>query len=71
MDIKQVASWFLALTFIACMKKEVEVGDPNLELKSGKLYYKEKLFTGTLTQRIPLTDSEIKISYKKGLITSE
>lgn len=62
----------VALTFTACMKKEVEVGDPNLELKSGKLYYKEKLFTGTLTQRIPLTDKEIiRIAYKKGLITSK
>ena len=61
-----------ALAFTACMKKEIEMGDPNLELRGGKLYYKEKLFTGTLTQKIPLTDKEvIKISYKKGLITSK
>ena len=61
-----------ALVFTACMKKEVEMGDPNLELRGGKLYYREKLFTGTLIQRIPLTDKEfISVPYKDGLITSK
>jgi len=51
---------------------EIEISDPNLVLKGGKFYYKEKLFTGTLIQKIPLTDQEIiRISYKKGLITSK
>jgi len=47
------------------------MGDPNLDLKGGKLYYKEKLFTGELTTKISLTDKEVKISYKNGLITSK
>ncbi|WP_319370853.1 hypothetical protein [uncultured Ilyobacter sp.] len=58
------------LLFTACTNKEVEMGDPNLELKGGKLYYKEKLFTGTLTKKIPLTDKKIiEVPYKDGLIT--
>jgi len=69
--MKKILILCTALIFTACMKKEVEVGNPNLELRGGKLYYKEKLFTGTLTQNIPLTDKKMKISYKKGLITSE
>ncbi len=69
--MKKILILCIALIFTACMKKEVEIGNPNLELKGGKLYYKEKLFTGTLTQMIPLTDKQIKISYEKGLITSK
>ncbi|MFK4785074.1 hypothetical protein [Fusobacterium sp. MFO224] len=61
----------VALTFTACMSKEVKVGDPNLHLKGTKLYYKEKLFTGTLVQKVPLTEDKfIKIQYKDGVITS-
>ena len=69
--MKKILILCTALVFTACMKKEVEVGDPNLELKEGKLYYRERLFTGELVQRIPLTDKEIKVQYKKGLITSK
>lgn len=69
--MKKLLILCIALSFTACMKKEVEMGDPNLDLKGGKLYYKEKLFTGELTTKIPLTDKEVKISYKDGLITSK
>ncbi len=69
--MKKILILCIAFLFIACMKKEVEMGDLNLKLKGGKLYYKEKLFTGNLTQRIPLTDKEIKVPYEKGLITSK
>lgn len=68
--MKKILILCIALIFTACMKKEVKVGDPNLKMTGGKLYYKEKLFTGSLTQKIPLTDKEIKISYEKGLITT-
>ena len=69
--MKKILILCTALIFTACMKKEVEIGDPNLKMTGGKLYYKENLFTGSLTQRIPLTDKEIKIPYEKGLITSK
>ncbi|ADO82555.1 hypothetical protein [Ilyobacter polytropus] len=70
--MKKLLIMLSILLFTACMNKQVEMGDPNLELKNGKLYYKEKLFTGTLTQKIPLTDKNIvEIPYKKGLITTE
>ncbi|WP_372713488.1 hypothetical protein [Ilyobacter sp.] len=70
--MKKLLILFTVLIFAACTNKEVEMGDPNLELKGGKLYYKEKLFTGTLTQKIPLTDKNlVEIPYKKGLITTE
>jgi len=69
--MKKLLILCIALLFVACMKKEVEVGNPNLDLKNGKLYYKEKLFTGNLTTKIPLTDKEVKISYKDGLITTK
>ncbi|WP_320046358.1 hypothetical protein [uncultured Ilyobacter sp.] len=70
--MKKLLILFTVLIFTACTNKEVEMGDPNLELKDGKLYYKEKLFTGTLTQKIPLTDKNlVEIPYKKGLITTE
>ena len=41
--LKKILILCVALAFTACMKKEVEVGDPNLNLKGGKLYYKEKI----------------------------
>ena len=70
--MKKLLVLCVALVFTACMKKEVEMGNPDLDLKGGKLYYKEKLFTGTLIQKIPLTEEKfIKVPYKDGLITSE
>jgi len=70
--MKKLLILCVALVFTACMKKEVEVGDANLELRGTKLYYKEKLFTGTLKQKIPLTEDKfVKIQYKDGVITSE
>lgn len=70
--MKKILLLCIALVFTACMKKEVKVGDPNLDLKGGKLYYKEKLFTGTLVQKVPLTEDKfIKIHYRDGVITSE
>lgn len=69
--MKKILVLCIALIFTSCMKKEVELGDSNLELRGGKLYYKEKLFTGTLTQNIPLTDKKMKISYEKGVITTK
>ena len=70
--MKKLLILFTALIFTACINKKVEMGDPNLNLKGGKLYYKEKPFTGTLTQKIPLTDKKfIEVPYKDGLITSK
>ena len=70
--MKKLTILCIALALTACMKKEVEMGDPKLDLKGGKLYYKERLFTGTLIKKVPLTEDKfIKIHYKDGLITSE
>ena len=70
--MKKLLIMLSILLFTACMNKQVEMGDPNLELKNGKLYYKDKPFTGTLTQNIPLTDKKlVEIPYKDGLITSK
>lgn len=70
--MKKILILCVAIAFTACMKKEVEMGNHNLELKGLKLYYKEKPFTGTLIQKVPLTeDRVIKIQYKDGVIVSE
>lgn len=70
--MKKVLVLCSILVFTACMKKEVEIGDPNLSLRSGKLYYKEKLFTGKIIQKVPLTEDKfIKMKYSKGVLTSK
>lgn len=68
--MKKLAILCVALALTGCIKKEVEMGNEDLDLKGGKLYYKEKLFTGVLKQKVPLTeDRYIKIQYKDGVIT--
>ena len=70
--MKKILILCVALAFTACMKKEVKMGNPNLDMRGLKLYYKEKPFTGTLTQKVPLTEKKfIKIPYKDGIITSK
>ncbi|MGL4673210.1 MAG: hypothetical protein ACRC0R_07490 [Cetobacterium sp.] len=69
--MKKILLFVVALSFVACTKKEVKFGDENLELTGTKLYYKGKLFTGNVTQEIPFTDRVVKIEYKNGVIKTE
>lgn len=69
--MKKLVLFMVALSLVGCMKKEVKFGDENLELKGTKLYYKEKLFTGFITQEVPFTDKIIKVEYINGVIKIE
>ncbi len=65
--MKNILILFMVFIFTSCASKEVRMTDPNLEMKGFELYYKKELFTGTLIQQIPMTNSEIKIKYKNGI----
>ena len=67
--MKKILILTVALTFTACMSREVRMTDPNLEMKGYELYYKGELFTGTVVQQIPFTGQEIKIEYIDGIIS--
>lgn len=69
--MKKLVLFMAALSLVGCMKKEVKFGDENLELKGTKLYYKEKLFTGFITQEVLFTDKIIKVEYINGVIKIE
>lgn len=69
--MKNILILCMVLIFTSCANKEVRMTDPNLEMKGFELYYKEELFTGTLIQQIPMTDSELKIKYKNGIPASQ
>lgn len=69
--MKKILIIVAVLALVGCGKKEVKFGDDNLELKGTKLYYKNKLFSGVLTQEVPFTDKIIKIEYINGVIKTE
>lgn len=69
--MKKILLFVAILSLVGCVKKEVKFGDENLELKGTKLYYKDKLFTGFVTQEVPFTDKVIKIEYTDGVIKTE
>nr|WP_307776331.1 hypothetical protein [uncultured Cetobacterium sp.] len=69
--MKKLLVLIIALSIVGCAQKEVKFGDENLEMKGTKLYYKEKLFTGIVTQEVPFTDKIIKIEYKDGVIKTK
>ncbi|MCX3066570.1 MAG: hypothetical protein ACRDA2_04385 [Cetobacterium sp.] len=69
--MKKLVLFIAILSLVGCMKKEVKFGDENLELKGTKLYYKDKLFTGFITQEVPFTDKVIKVEYINGVIKTE
>ena len=69
--MKKLVLFIAILSLVGCMKKEVKFGDENLELKGTKLYYKDKLFTGFITQEVHFTDKVIKVEYVNGVIKTE
>lgn len=69
--MKKLVLFIAILSLVGCMKKEVKFGDENLELKGTKLYYKDKLFTGFITQEVAFTDKVIKVEYINGVIKTE
>lgn len=69
--MKKLLVLVAVLAFAGCMQKEVQFGDKDLNLKGTKLYYKDKLFSGIVTQEVPFTDKVIKIEYIKGVLKTE
>ncbi|MEG0069429.1 hypothetical protein [Cetobacterium sp.] len=69
--MKKILMFVAVLSLVGCMQKEVKFGDENLELKGTKLYYKNKLFTGVITQEVPFTDRVIRIEYTNGVIKTQ
>lgn len=50
--------------------KEIFYDSPNIKLGSGKVFYKNKLFTGKLLKNIPLINKTISIDCRDGSISS-
>lgn len=50
--------------------KEVFYDSPNIKLGGGKVFYKNKLFTGKLLKTIPIIDKTVSVECKNGEITS-
>ncbi|WP_297406817.1 hypothetical protein [uncultured Cetobacterium sp.] len=69
--MKKLLILVAVLSFAGCMQKEVKFGDENLNLKGTKLYYKNKLFSGVVTQEVPFTDRVIRIEYTNGVLKTE
>ncbi|WP_297597918.1 hypothetical protein [uncultured Cetobacterium sp.] len=69
--MKKILIFITTIALVGCMQKEVKFGDENLELRGTKLYYKNKLFTGVVTQEVPFTDRVIRIEYTNGVIKTQ